>query len=170
MRRHLLIGSMAVALGVSGLALAEGTGADKPTEPHQDTPQQGAQQQPQEEQGAQTASQQEPQRTGVQRLDSVKLSVVDEESATTLQQKLADLGYYKAEVDGKIGPKTRGALTQYFRDQAQLVAQGRLSEVGMMSLGFDDAAIERVRGMEEQGDEEPTRMQGTDEPDGSERP
>jgi peptidoglycan hydrolase-like protein with peptidoglycan-binding domain len=148
---------------VSGLALAEGTGADKPTEPKQSQQQT---QQPAEEQGAQ----QEQQRTGVQRLDSIKLSVVDEESATTLQQKLADLGYYKAEVDGKIGPKTRGALTQYFRDQAQLVAQGRLSEVGMISLGFDEAAIERVRGMEEQGDEEPTRMQGTDEPDGSERP
>jgi peptidoglycan hydrolase-like protein with peptidoglycan-binding domain len=166
MRRHLLIGSIAVALGVSGLALAEGTGANEPTEPKQSQQQQETQQ-PQDEQ---KAAQQEQQRMGVKRLDSIKLSVVDEESAKTLQQKLADLGYYKAEVDGKIGQKTRAALTQYFRDQAQLVARGRLSEVGMTSLGFDGAAIERVRGMEEQGDLEPTRMQGTDQPDGSERP
>ena len=168
MKRNFLIGSITlVALGASGLAIAEG--GNTPHDPQQKQP--TAEQQPMQEeselqQGQQSAEaqQQEPQRVGVKRLDSVKLSVIEEEQAKNLQQQLSDLGYYKAEIDGKIGPKTKAALQQYFRDQATLVAQGRLSEVGMTSLGFDESEIQRVRGLEEQGDVERTPMGEIDEP------
>jgi hypothetical protein len=185
MKAKILVGTIAtLALGTAGVALAEGTAGQTKDKSAHETQQyeQGAtsategtegsetgtagqadigseQQAVQREQTAQTKS-------GINRLDSVKLSVLDEESAQNLQTKLQELGYYKAEVDGKVGPKTRAALSQFFRDQAQLVNRGRLSELAMTSLGFDDSEIERVRGMEEEpveGQRSPTRGVEEDE-------
>lgn len=170
MKHKYLVGSIgALALALSGLAVAEGTGAgDKPQQEQKDQPKQGMQEETQPKMEHEQKAEQK--KAGVQRLDSVKLTSLDEQASRQLQQKLADLGYYKAEVDGKIGPKTRGALAQYFRDQAQLIVQGRLSEAGMTSLGFEESEIQRVRGMEEEGqtpERAPTR--GTEEPEEGEK-
>lgn len=128
----------------------------------------GSEQQADVGQESESMQQAEPAKQGVARLDSVRISSLDDEHARMLQQKLADLGYYKAEVDGKFGPKSKAALSQYFRDQAQLVAQGKVSESALTALGFDDSAIERVRGIDVEGDQERTPTPGTDVEEGVE--
>jgi hypothetical protein len=191
MKARILTGTIAaLALGTAGIAVAEGTsGQTRDTSAHEmqqsdqsttGTPQGSETGTAGVETGTETGTESQQQagrqtqtgeigqtKTGIDRLDSVKLSVLDEDQAQNLQTKLQELGYYKAEVDGKIGPKTRAALSQFFRDQAQLVNRGRLSELSMTSLGFDDSEIERVRGMEEEPAEQqraPTRGVEEDEP------
>jgi peptidoglycan hydrolase-like protein with peptidoglycan-binding domain len=79
------------------------------------------------------------------------LANLGSDQARQLQTKLQELGFYKGEIDGAIGPMTRTALQQYFRDQVQLAANGKISEVGLASLGMDSADIQRTRGVEEEG-------------------
>ncbi len=167
MNRKLLAGTIAAfALGSAGVAVAEGTGEstkDKPSQKQTQHEQQGSTETGQSAQGAEqgTGTERDVQqtKTGINRLDSVKLTALDEQAAKNLQTKLQELGYYKGEIDGKIGPKSRTALSQFFRDQMQLVNRGRLSEVAMTSLGFEDDDIERVRGVDEEstGERSPTR-------------
>jgi hypothetical protein len=181
MKSRILVGAIAaLALGTAGIAVAEGTAGQKKDQPSHGTmheqgdPTAGTGQQGQQgstasdidigsEQRAQQQGQMGQTKSGVERLDSVKLSVLDEEAAQNLQTKLQELGYYKAEVDGKIGPKTRAALSQFFRDQAQLVNRGRLSELALTSLGFEDSEIERVRGMEEEPVEQRSPTRGVED-------
>jgi hypothetical protein len=111
--------------------------------------------------GEQAGKERTTQKAGVERLDSVDLKNLDDEAAQNLQTKLQELGYYQADIDGKIGPKTRAALTRYFQDQVQLVQRGRLSEDAMTALGFEESEIERVRGVGEGQDIE--RQRGVDE-------
>jgi peptidoglycan hydrolase-like protein with peptidoglycan-binding domain len=88
--------------------------------------------------------------------DGVRLSALDARQVTALQQALRDAGYYSAEIDGVVGPKTKRALQQFYTDQAQLAAQGMILPRGAEALGLDDAAIERVRGEDaEQGEDAP---------------
>jgi hypothetical protein len=92
--------------------------------------------------------------------DGVRLSQLDREQITALQEALEDAGYYTAEVDGIVGPKTKQALRQFYSDQAQLAARGVILPQGAAALGLDQAEIERVRG-EDQGQlEEPMRTPG----------
>lgn len=83
-------------------------------------------------------------------IPSIKLSALDESQVTDLQTRLQELGFYKGEVDGKAGRLTRAALSQWFRQQLNLINQGRVSEAGLSGLGFSDTDIERVRGVDEE--------------------
>lgn len=171
MNRKILVSAVAIcALGTAGIAFAEGTEHKKPDQSAQQGQQQGTQTDTPAgmeatDTGSQTQAgvQPEAQRRGVARLDAVNLKSLDEDQAKSLQTKLQELGYYNGEIDGKIGPKSKGALSQYFRDQAQLVAQGKLSELAMTSLGFDDSEIQQVRGVDEQGEAERTPTKGFDD-------
>lgn len=83
-------------------------------------------------------------------IPSIKLSALDESQVTDLQTRLQELGFYKGDVDGKAGRMTRAALSQWFRQQLNLINQGRVSEAGLSGLGFSDTDIERVRGVDEE--------------------
>jgi peptidoglycan hydrolase-like protein with peptidoglycan-binding domain len=67
---------------------------------------------------------------------TIELAALSTDQARRVQQSLKDLGYYQGEVDGVVGPRTKTALTRYFQQQAQLAAQGKLSEPGMSSFGI----------------------------------
>lgn len=173
MNRKTLVTAVTIgALGSAGIALAEGTSTEKKQTQKQTQEQPELQQGQTSSETAASAPQQEQQnvqKKGVARLDSVRISSLDETQIKTLQQKLADLGYYMGNIDGIFGPKSRAALSQYFRDQATLVAQGKLSEVSMTSLGFEESEIERVRGVDQeggQGVEERTPTRGSDDDTG----
>jgi peptidoglycan hydrolase-like protein with peptidoglycan-binding domain len=58
----------------------------------------------------------------------VRLNQLNKDQAKTLQTRLRELGYYRGEVDGVVGENTRAALEQYFRTQADLAAQGIISD------------------------------------------
>jgi hypothetical protein len=71
-------------------------------------------------------------------VDLKKLSADD---AKRLQQHLKDIGYYKGEVDGIIGPQTRGALNTLVRNQfaltQSLVQQGQMPSTLAQSIGIN---------------------------------
>ena len=58
----------------------------------------------------------------------VRLNQLNKDQAKTLQTRLRDLGFYRGEVDGVVGEGTRTSLEQYFRTQADLAAQGIISD------------------------------------------
>ncbi len=60
-----------------------------------------------------------------------ELTSLSEDQRKHIQQVLKDEGLYQGEVDGVVGAQTRAALQRYFQRQAQLVAQGRISEGGI---------------------------------------
>lgn len=90
------------------------------------------------------------------RVEAVRLKALESEEAMEVQRKLQELGYYKGEIDGAIGPLTRGALQRYFRDQAQLVSRGMVGSAVLASFGIDESEIQRVRGLDEEGIEQGT--------------
>ena len=57
-----------------------------------------------------------------------ELSALSEDQRKRMQQVLKDEGFYQGEVDGVVGAQTRAALQRYFQRQAQLAAQGRITE------------------------------------------
>jgi len=64
-----------------------------------------------------------------------EITSLSEDQRKRMQQMLKDEGYYRGEVDGVVGAQTRAALQRYFQRQAQLAAQGRVSEGAIE--GFD---------------------------------
>jgi peptidoglycan hydrolase-like protein with peptidoglycan-binding domain len=58
----------------------------------------------------------------------VRLNALTKDQAKTLQTRLRELGFYRGEVDGVVGDATRVSLEQYFRTQADLAAQGIISD------------------------------------------
>ena len=144
--------------------------------PGQAQPQQpGAQQQPgiqqQQPSGAmqappdvqQTAGDDSAARPSQLQADGVRLSQLDQQQVMELQQSLQQAGYYTAEIDGLVGPKTKQALRRFYSEQAQLAAQGMILPAGAAALGLDQAEIERVSGQEEQEggtDQQPARTPG----------
>jgi hypothetical protein len=95
--------------------------------------------------------------------DGVRLSQLDQQQVMELQQSLQQAGYYTAEIDGLVGPKTKQALRRFYSEQAQLAAQGMILPAGAAALGLDQAEIERVSGQEEQEggtDQQPARTPG----------
>jgi hypothetical protein len=86
--------------------------------------------------------------------DGVKLSALDENQVMELQRSLQTAGYYKAEIDGKAGAKTKQALSSFYRDQAQLASGGVILPQGAAAVGLDQSEIERVRGVEPQQEQQ----------------
>ena len=65
----------------------------------------------------------------------IRFNQLTSDQTKTLQSRLRGMGYYQGEVDGVIGDGTRAALEQYFRTQADLAAQGVVSDatIGLFS-------------------------------------
>jgi peptidoglycan hydrolase-like protein with peptidoglycan-binding domain len=80
--------------------------------------------------------------------DQHELSELSPEQTRELQVRLQERGYYRGEIDGIAGPQTRAALRQFFQRQAQLVAQGKLTESALSAFGMDATEIQPVRGTE----------------------
>jgi hypothetical protein len=171
-----LITVAAVILATSGIAFAEGTKTGQPRQSaDQQQRTQSTQQRAQQEQ-RQGAAQQETGRqaagdpsaagrTGVDRLEAVSIDSLNEQEISELQQRLQELGYYTAEVDGIIGPKTRSALIAYHHDQIRLLTQNKLSEASLVALGFSESEVERVRGVDR--DRDMNRQPGMDRHQGN---
>ena len=72
----------------------------------------------------------------------VDLKNLSADEAKQLQQHLKDVGYYKGEVDGMIGPQTRAALNTLVRNQfaltQSLVQQGQMPSTLAQSLGINN--------------------------------
>jgi hypothetical protein len=166
--KSMFIGALSVMLGVGAVAHAQGAADQERRQQGQQQPSQNGQQEsrvgkPPGQQSSQ-AAQPPSQQGGAAKLESIKLSSLDENQAKQLQQKLHDLGYYQGAVDGVIGPGTNAALSRYFTEQAQLVRQGRISEQGMTVFGFDKDEVQRVKGIEKQQGEQPMPTRGPDQP------
>lgn len=82
--------------------------------------------------------------------EGLQLSQLSTDQVKELQQKLQDLGFYKGQIDGTIGRRTRAALQQFYSRQAQLAARGMISEDGASALGLSVNAAEPVSGSEQQ--------------------
>lgn len=110
-----------------------------------------------------------------ERAQSFQLSALNEEQTRELQQKLQGLGYYRGEVDGKVGPMTRSALRRYFNAQANLAARGMVSESALNVFGLEASEIQPVGGADQpapsQGAEpQPDVQQPSEEQQGTEQP
>jgi peptidoglycan hydrolase-like protein with peptidoglycan-binding domain len=64
-----------------------------------------------------------------------QLSKLEQEERIELQQRLGDLGFYRAKVDGIVGPKTRQALSEFQKSK------------GMPGTGNLDAATAKALGL-----------------------
>jgi len=142
--------------------------AQPPDAQHGAQQQQDAQQQPPSgamqtaPQVQQTTGSDAAARTSQLQADGVRLSQLDQQQVMELQQSLQEAGYYTAEIDGLVGPKTKQALRRFYSEQAQLATQGMILPAGAAALGLDQAEIERVSGQEDQegGTDQPVRTPG----------
>ena len=127
------------------LGLAEGAEETEPTAGTEEEMEAGAAEEPEKE----PAAKREATETAVG-TEGIQLSAIDEEQVRALQTKLQELGYYRAKIDGIVGPKTRAALQQFYRKNAQLAARGMITEDGASAFGLDVSEMEPVRGKEEE--------------------
>lgn len=76
---------------------------------------------------------------------NVELSSLNANQAKELQSRLQLLGFYRGEIDGVIGSGTRSALQRFFQEQANLAAQGVISNaaIGMFGTEVQDVAGSR---------------------------
>jgi peptidoglycan hydrolase-like protein with peptidoglycan-binding domain len=64
------------------------------------------------------------------------MSTLSAEQIKQVQQYLQQVGYYRGEIDGVMGARTRAALQRFFQHQSQLAAQGKIGEpvLGLFGL------------------------------------
>lgn len=74
---------------------------------------------------------------------NVQLSSLSQEQAREMQQRLQLLGYYRGEIDGKVGEGTRAALQRYFQRQAELAQRGVISNSAISLFGTDVNDVQR---------------------------
>ena len=96
--------------------------------------------------------------------ERIQLSALSSDQVQDLQQRLQEMGHYRGEIDGIVGPQTRSALRQFFQRQAQLAGQGMLSDTAISVFGMSPEDVQPVRGEDEpaQGMDQPS--QGMDQP------
>lgn len=91
--------------------------------------------------------------------NSAEMAKLDKAQIRELQQRLHKLGYYAGEGDGKFNAATRQALSRFYRDQAELAQNGRISLQGALALGLSPADVQAVS-----GSDQPQKEPATDQP------
>lgn len=93
----------------------------------------------------------------------IALDGLNQSEVRNMQARLKELGHYRAEIDGIVGPKTRAALRaavyQRFMLSQQLVAQGRIPTFLAPSLGVNDGQLSPVSGQGSTESYAPTNRQ-----------
>jgi peptidoglycan hydrolase-like protein with peptidoglycan-binding domain len=79
---------------------------------------------------------------------NVQLQSLSQEQAREMQQRLQLLGFYRGEVDGKVGEGTRVALQRYFQRQAELAQQGVISPSAISQFGTEASDVQPVSGQD----------------------
>lgn len=82
----------------------------------------------------------------------IDLATLSPEQVRSLQQTLADRGFYQGEIDGVIGPQTRSAvstmLAQQFALTQRLINQNKITESLASSIGLASTDLAPVRGVD----------------------
>lgn len=80
---------------------------------------------------------------------NVQLQSLSQEQAREMQQRLQLLGFYRGQIDGKIGEGTRSALTRYFQHQAELARKGVISNSAISLFGTEVSDVQPVSGRDD---------------------
>jgi peptidoglycan hydrolase-like protein with peptidoglycan-binding domain len=72
---------------------------------------------------------------------SVQLSTLSQDQVKQMQERLQLLGYYRGPIDGTVGEGTRGALQQFFQRQAELAANGQVSNATIGLFGTEPSDV-----------------------------
>jgi peptidoglycan hydrolase-like protein with peptidoglycan-binding domain len=72
---------------------------------------------------------------------NVQINTLSQEQIKEMQQRLQLLGYYKGPIDGTAGEGTRSALQQFFQRQAQLAANGQVSNATIGLFGTEPSDV-----------------------------
>jgi len=83
-------------------------------------------------------------------MTSISLAHLNEEQTRSIQERLRELGHYRGEIDGKVGPQTRAALRGFFQQQVRLAERGIVSDAAVELFGLDVSEVQPVSGVEEQ--------------------
>jgi peptidoglycan hydrolase-like protein with peptidoglycan-binding domain len=72
---------------------------------------------------------------------NVQINTLSQDQIKEMQQRLQLLGYYKGPIDGTAGEGTRSALQQFFQRQAQLAANGQVSNATIGLFGTEPSDV-----------------------------
>jgi len=93
-----------------------------------------------------TEVQAQPPRMHVRKLTAddatnVQLTALNTDQVKEMQQRLQLLGYYRGPIDGTVGDGTRSALKQFFQRQAELAANGQVSNAAIGLFGTEPSDV-----------------------------
>jgi peptidoglycan hydrolase-like protein with peptidoglycan-binding domain len=163
-----LVWATVLILGATGSALAEEGGGQAGSMPPSSSSQKGspsgssgAAASTEEGQGQQhEAKETEHAQAEAQVGEPSQVTQLEQQERIELQQRLGDLGFYRAKVDGIVGPKTRQALSAFQKSKG-MPGTGNLDAATAKALGLsfeiqpvagkDEGEIEEQRG--EEGEE-----------------
>jgi peptidoglycan hydrolase-like protein with peptidoglycan-binding domain len=72
---------------------------------------------------------------------NVQLTALSTDQVKEMQERLQLLGYYRGPIDGTVGEGTRGALQRFFQRQAELAANGQVSNAAIGLFGTEPRDI-----------------------------